>query len=267
MGRVKGVGVGGFCSRSLPDWSLDVVPGERQVWKRERLPTKAIHLVSEQGVPLVEVLEVVAEGTPQSLESYWCRLRNNTEKDISALAVIWTITWSSGGSEDSHQESQSMDARFSEEGRPLAPGATILFESLSPHVIEGGKSVLKEVQVSVDYVEFADGTSIGPDRSGASERIALRRRGAEAYRQWLLQIYWEEGDDPVVKKLLRESEEGSLAGLKKAEAGLSSPQSAQRSEAFLRQGTQMVRQQLLSLYRKQGAKGVVEKLLRGGANQ
>jgi len=64
MGRVKGVGVGGFCSRSLPDWSLDVVPGERQVWKRERLPTKAIHLVSEQGVPLVEVLEVVAEGPP-----------------------------------------------------------------------------------------------------------------------------------------------------------------------------------------------------------
>ncbi|GBC78605.1 hypothetical protein HRbin08_02101 [bacterium HR08] len=233
-----------------------------QAPKVSRYPTEAIHLVSEQGVPLVEVVEVGAEGAPQRLERYWCRVRNNTNKEITAVAIVWTIVWSDGVSEDAEQVFQSSDTRFDEDGRFLAPGATISFESLGPHLVEGGKKFLTRVRVSVDYVEFADRTSAGPDRSDASRRIALVRRGGEAYRRWLLQIYREQGSAAVANKLLRGSEEESLEQLEEAETSLSPPQEIPRLKAWLRQGARMSRQRLLSLYREQGIEGVVERLLR-----
>ncbi len=189
-------------------------------------------------------------------------MRNNTDKDITALAVAWTVEWSNGTTDEGH--SQAMDARFGEGGKPLAPGDTLVFESLGPHVAEKDKELLevREVRVSIDYVEFEDGTSAGPDRLYASKRIAWKRRGAEAYQQWLLRIYEEQGEDGVVKNLLYQSEEASLRHLNEGETTGSASREAERAHVFLRQGAQMFRQRLLSFYRKQGIEAVMEKLLK-----
>jgi hypothetical protein len=225
-----------------------------------RYPTKAIHLMSDQGDVLVEIIEVEAEGSPGRLDKYWCRVRNNTSKAITALAVAWAVEWSNGTIDEGH--SQAMDARFGEGGTPLAPGDTHVFESLGPLVVEGAPIEVREVRVSVDYVEFDDGTSTGPDRMHASERIAWRRRGAEAYRQWLLHIYEERGKEGLIENLLHQSEEAALLHLTEAETDVSASPQTKRAHVFLKQGAHMFRQRLLSFYKKQGIEAVMEKLVK-----
>jgi len=245
---------------SVGTWTHELLSEQLQTPKTSRYPTKAVHLTSDQGDVLVEVVEVGAEGFPQRLERYWCKVRNNTDKAITALAVAWTVRWSSGTTDEGL--SQSMDARFGEGGKPLAPGDTFEFESLGPHVVEGDGIFLEEVQASIDYVEFEDGTSAGPDRLYASKRIAWKRRGAEAYRQWLLRIYEERGEDGVVENLLHQSEEASLRYFNEGETTGSASREAEWAHVFLRQGAQMFRQRLLSFYRTQGIETVMEKLLK-----
>ncbi len=220
-----------------------------------RYPVKRSHIVSEEGTPVVEIVEAVAEGAPPRLERYACRVRNNSPKEIIALAIRWTITWSDGASDSSESFSQSKDSRLDPEGRPLVPGDTSVFESLGPHIAEGKE--LKGLHVAVDYVEFADGTSLGPDLSGASQRIALRREGAEAYRQGLWAILRERGREALIQRLLNGEDHPESESAENVTAGLTA-----RQLAFLKEGREAYRQRLLSIYRKQGVAEVERKLLR-----
>ncbi|GBC82152.1 hypothetical protein HRbin10_01273 [bacterium HR10] len=234
---------------------LSGVGGRSSSSQLAHYPVKRSHIVSEAGTPVVEIVEAVAEGVPQRLERYACRVRNNSPKEITALAVRWTITWSDGASESSDWVSQSRDSRLDPEGRPLAPGEISVFESLGPHIVEGKE--LKSLHVAVDYVEFADGTSLGPDFSGASQRIALQRAGAEAYRQRLWAILQEQGREALIQRLLQGEDQQESESAGNVAAGLTV-----RQLAFLREGKEAYRQRLLSIYRQRGVAEVEQKLLR-----
>ena len=67
------------------------------------------------------------------------------------------------------------------------------------YVIKEG--TLKQLTLSVDYVEFADGTTWGPDAFKSVDRVAGRRAGAEAERELLLKMLTESGAAAVVKAI------------------------------------------------------------------
>lgn len=209
-------------------------------------------IASKDSVPLVEIIEATCKTTPKRLEGCSCRVRNNSDREITALALVWTVTWSNGHSEHSDSFYESMDALIVEGLRPLAPGKAISFHSSRSTWVQGDESI-KSVQVSIDYVEFADKSIIGPDISGHSRRITLTRQGAVSYKESLVRVYKEYGVEACIEKLMR-NELTSESGLGQ-EASIN-------SGAFLTQhGAKIYKNWLTSIYKKQGPDAVIEKLL------
>ena len=71
--------------------------------------------------------------------------------------------------------------------------------SYTYHPTEG--KTLKQLILSVDYVEFTDGTTWGPDAFKSAERVAGCRAGAEAERELLLKVLTEGGVTAVLRDL------------------------------------------------------------------
>lgn len=228
-------------------------PGEIKIQ-----PVIVNQIVSEDGTPLVEIIEARCEATPKRLESYSCRVRNNSGKEITALALIWAITWSDGHSEHSENQYRFTDWVFNGELAGLAPGNEASSESSGPLWVEGNEFI-KSIRVSVDYVEFADKSSLGSDHSGASRRFALTRLGAKAYREWLLGIYQERGSKGVMEELTKERGDNFVELPDEPRAGLGS---VKGDKELFRRGATIYRNWLLrQVYSKQGLEAVIQKLL------
>jgi hypothetical protein len=53
--------------------------------------------------------------------------------------------------------------------------------------------IIDDISIAIDYVEFEDGTRLGPDREG-SRLIAETRQGAIKYKEWLQRQYKQAGN-------------------------------------------------------------------------
>jgi hypothetical protein len=221
-----------------------------------RRPVIGNPITSKDGIPLVEIIEATCEATPRRLESYSCQVRNSSDREITALAVVWTLTWSTGHSESSHDEYQSRDP-FILEGRGIPPGEVIAFESSGPTWTEGN-DFIKRVQVSIDYVEFADKSTFGPDRSKSSQRIAFTRLGASTYKNWLLHLYQDQGPDAVIRNLMSDQlvYDPSLGS-----------NTSKTYQHFTRSGAEMYKGWLARVYKKDGFDAVIEKLSKAATKQ
>ncbi len=220
-------------------------------------PVTAHPLVSNAGVPVVEIFDARAEGTAQRVEKYFCRVRNTSDKGIVALTLVWTTIWSAG--EKTHPERMYHHYVWMFPGaQALAPGDVVADESSGSQEVEG--AFVKDIQVSVDYVEFADGTRLGPDTSAASRRSALLRRGAEACREGLLHTYRRRGSEGVLEKLRQGGEEEYVEFVNKKGLGAETAWTPQ-DLSYIKQGVRACRQRLLGIYREQGLPVLLEKLL------
>lgn len=206
-----------FIGSKLISNSQELRSAERPLPLPIRKPPAAVsrQLESDGLVIPVELLRPSArQAAENQLEEYSCVIKNNTSKTIVAYALNWDVVMESGGSESSIREQHVSDLLIHPDflksqksrGRGVAPGAE--------HVSDGGpvyfgpNTSVKRLLVSLDYVEFEDGTSLGPNAKGkSSQQIATVRSGASKYRNWLVQTYIERGASPqaVLQELQSES--------------------------------------------------------------
>src|SRR5262245_25289914 len=96
------------------------------------------------------------------------------------------------------------------------------------------------LQVSIDYVEFTDGSSWGGDSCHSVEFLAGERAGGDAAIKLLRNMLKEQGDQAVIETI--------RGGLK---VEMPDKQSARWSEAFSR-GVETIGYRVMDAYQKEG---------------
>jgi hypothetical protein len=132
---------------------------------------------------------------PNTIESLPCVIKNSTNKYITAAAIAISITTEKQGRLSADLGFLTIETflhpDFREEYRNnlIPPGGESPVEDLPSSYDD---AVVKGVTMWVDYVEFEDKTTQGPDRAG-SRIIANIREGAAKYKEWLIQKYNQSG--------------------------------------------------------------------------
>jgi hypothetical protein len=207
-------------------------------------PVAVRQLESEGPVAPVELLRPAARLSAENqLEEYSCIVKNNTGKAIVAFSLAWNIITEVAGKESSVRELQVNESLIHPDFQgdhklgATAPGAESLADA-GPTYFESNASV-KRLGVSIDYVEFEDGTSLGPNLNGASsQQIGMVREGASRYKEWLGQVYAKSGRSPQVVLQQLQSE------LIPDDLNLSNPE--------MKQGAYAYRIRMLKLYNTKG---------------
>jgi hypothetical protein len=163
----------------------------------QAIPVTVRQIPPENGRILVQVkcrdVELVA---PDSYETVPCVIQNNTEKAIRAVAAEFKVTTEYRGQQSQDSSYLTLetllhpDLALAHRYKSIAPGAERALEP-GPASYEG--PLIKAVEVRMDYVEFEDGTTIGPNRKG-SILVGFSRDGAAKYKEWLKRKYLESGN-------------------------------------------------------------------------
>jgi len=123
---------------------------------------------------------------PNKLEEFRCVLKNNTQANITAAHTLYTIAYEQDGSLFRDSFSSVAEAfvhkDFKGMGNLIGPGNETSFGPPGPISYEN--AVIKEIEIGIDYIEFEDGSFLGPNKEG-SRVVAAMRAGAERYKQWL----------------------------------------------------------------------------------
>lgn len=151
-----------------------------------------IQLPSSQGVvPVALKCQTVDYPKPREAKSLRCVVTNNTATSITAVSLAYSITYQANDQESTDDGFMTLDALVhpdfhdSNFSKFIHPGADCVIQRGGP--IEGNLLV-KGIKVNIDYVEFENGTSLGPNSRG-SIVIAQFREGATQYKRWLLKQY------------------------------------------------------------------------------
>jgi hypothetical protein len=96
-----------------------------------------------------------------------------------------------------------------------------------------GEETPKAVEIAVDYVEFEDGTKIGPDREG-SKIVGEMKYGAYLYKQWLVSEYIKKGKSPLaLNELIEQSTSTLPTELSKTQPNVHQEQGAKAYQALM----------------------------------
>ena len=147
---------------------------------------------------------------PGTLQKFSCTFKNSTNKEIVAAAIEYSIILESDGKPVTdtrvHALVTSFDKNLSGPGKLIPPGGESIVGPPGPMFY--ANSVIKGVEVKVDYLEFVDNTTLADSDKG-SKIIANIRSGAAKYRSWLVRKYKEAGESvEALSALLR----GDLPG-------------------------------------------------------
>lgn len=181
------------------------------------IPVMIRQLPLENGVVPVEIKCQNAHlAAANTLEAVPCVIRNNTTKNVRALATAFITVVDFNGKESPdigfltletflHPDFDRMHMH-----KPIPPGGERALEPIGASYDNG---LIKRVEFKMDYVEFEDNTTIGPNESG-SRIIGLSRDGAVKYKEWLIKKYMESGKSvEAIASLLQSRELPSELGL------------------------------------------------------
>ena len=172
-------------------WLLPTTPSQsKQVQTKAGIPVTITQLRSEKGPPPLEVLSMPVEVTGEGSFVVSCTLKNNTAKNINGVNLNYSISFENNdGSivKDAHSLTVEslIHPDFLETYKPIVPGGQT---SVTSPRFSFGNTTPRSIEINVDYVEFDDGATLGPDLEG-SQIIAQMREGAAMYKQWLRQQY------------------------------------------------------------------------------
>lgn len=162
-----------------------------------QMAVKIVQMQQDNGIIPVELkCDDVKLPTPNALNELTCTLKNNTQRHISAGAVYTSLILERDGkaalisSYDTFDTFVHQDFREDHKNNLIAPGKEYRLTELP--VSYSDDVVIKEVSVQVDYVEFADNSTLGVNRGGARV-IGNLRGGAAKYKNWLAQEYKQKG--------------------------------------------------------------------------
>ena len=188
----------------------------------------------------VELLCGTASVTrPNILNGFECILKNNTQKSITAANIIYTTVLEEAGQETKDSRNQMLLTNFHpdfyDKEKNIVPGGS---NNVRPRgVFTYHNAVIKGIEAYIDYVEFEDGTSMGPDVEG-SKLIKDFRAGAVKYKGWLAKEAKQKSIDTLVQSAPSDEE------LQKSEIGLNN---ATQKEGARRYGIA-----LRKLYKQRG---------------
>jgi hypothetical protein len=225
---------------NLGTYQKDEQPGASQ------LPIMTRQLPQEKGVIPVELKCGNAElSTPDTLEKISCSIKNNTNKDVSAVSLNVSVVIETGGklSVDSNfltfetflhpdfRQERSRNLLSPGEESPVRDGPSTYYNS-----------TIKGVSLQIDYVEFADKTTLGPNQAGA-RIVSEIREGAAKYKSWLVKQF-NRGGKSV----------NAIAPLLEKNQPL--PQEIGIETGDQQQGALMYRNFALKIYRSKGTDGL-----------
>jgi len=208
------------------------------------IPVAAEQLPLQGGIIPVELrCESARLTAPGRMERFSCMAINHTKKGITALSSVLTlITENSAGVEsrnktllygDSYVHPDVKEVRHL---KPTASGESRTIQPGGPMAFEDEKIV--RVELRIDYVEFDDGTAIGPDSKGA-QVVRSVREGASRFKRWLVSKYAaHKSDEEAITPLLRQP-------------GIP-PESQIGDDKNIREGAAIYRNLLLGVYERQG---------------
>lgn len=164
---------------------------------------KQIQIVVEQlpqlnGIIPAEMRCGIAHLTASgALGNFSCVLINNSDKNILAANLTYSITFEFDGKESTDTRMHTIETLihpdFFEISRMIRPRGQSIIEPPGPTSYTN--SIIKSMEIKVDYVEFEDKTTLGSNEK-AAQLIANIRRGAAKYKHWLVKKYLE-GDRSV----------------------------------------------------------------------
>lgn len=208
-----------------------------------------VQLQADQGIIPVELRCTTGLlSAPNVLESFHCVLKNNTNKAVTAANVIYSISLEQNGSEAKTSYASTIDTRlhpdFASTSKPIGPRE----ESGNlgpPGPISVENAVIKGIEINIDYIELADGSTLGVDQQG-SKIIRTMRDGAEKYKKWFRARYSQSGKSlsPIASLLYDQPLPGEL----------------QLSSADEEQGAKAYRHRLKKMYENKGSSEVEKHL-------
>jgi hypothetical protein len=161
------------------------------------------------GVIPVEIRCAPAHLTaPNQVETLDCKLKNSTSKNITAANIIYSIVLAENGSVSRDTHNSFLEALvhpdFKDLNKLIGPGEERFVGPAGP--ISYPAAVIKTVEMGIDYVEFEDGTTLGPDEQGSQITKSIRA-GAAKYKGWLSRKYIQSGEsaEAIIPLLQQES--------------------------------------------------------------
>ncbi len=149
---------------------------------------------AKDGVSPIEIIQpMVVSSAPNRLDEFTYTLRNNSNKPITAAAVVRTISYEEGGKVYADSVYSTMDTAFHEDfaGKPFLPESQMRMESPGPLSFDGAV-IIKEITLTLEYALYDDQTAYGA--GGEGERLIKGiREGARRYKSWLAQEYSRAG--------------------------------------------------------------------------
>lgn len=170
-------------------------------------PAQKKDFLLDSGQSVLEVVEASYQTTPDSFESSSVRVKNLSGKTITALGLVWTMTYED---KTSCQIEQIVDYRLhgdivaDRKVRAFAPGEEKVIPRLTKDTLEEGRAI-ESVKVEFVFAELEGADAVGSDPSGLYKQLLDKRAGAEIYKRWV-----ESGYDDTPARF--EAVVGKLAG-------------------------------------------------------
>src|SRR5688572_7881147 len=151
-------------------WAVYTRPVRTQ--QEERLiPIRiARQLEPEDGIIPVEIQCGTSHLTsPNTLERINCTLKNNSATSATAASVTYSIILQTSGGDSNQIFNRTLDALVHPDLKPsnklVGSGEQTDIGTPGPTSYPDG--IIGGVSIAMDYVEFEDGTRLGPDREGS----------------------------------------------------------------------------------------------------
>jgi hypothetical protein len=222
--------------------------GSHQALKRD--------LVSDSGEKVLEVVEASYRTTVAGLDSSSVRVRNLSGKNITALGLLWRISFTDGTGDEIEQLVNyrlHADIVRAKAISPFAPYEEKFIPRLTKETFEEGQAI-KEVSVEFSFAEFEDGGGVGLEKSDTYKHLLSQRRGAELYKRWIERGY--------------EDTPRGLAAVVERLSGDSLPGDPELKDDNVQRGALLYRQWMRDVLKGKGEDALREQMrrqLRGGA--
>lgn len=195
-----------LCVRLIPNLSSKPARGAQS----RTIDVLVKELKVEHGPPPIAVRCEAPLVTENELGSLKCTIKNNTVKKITGICLDYTtvVENSDGEIRDTHSWAINtlLHPDFQSTQRPLAPRAET---TLNAAAVSFNSPLPKVIEVTVDYVEFENGSGLGPNLEG-SRILADMRLGARLYKQWLVQEHLKRGKSTVALEHLIQTSDPNL---------------------------------------------------------
>lgn len=154
--------------------------------KDKRIPVVVNQLPLDKGIVPVEVKCDETQVIANRIERLSCILKNNSATPVTAGGLRVTITLEREGKESQDSGLLTFDCKWQSQLRDdskslIPPAGEYRLEDLPS---DYNDAFVRAIEIHLDYVEFADNNTLGPN-SGASRVIGEARAGAAKYREWL----------------------------------------------------------------------------------